>query len=119
MRGVRAAGSLVMAALSWLTLSCDSESACRTNRVLMVVDRQRVPICDATVQRVSPGGVATLETTATCKAVYDVLVERDIVVEVSAPGHLTQRSTLRPAVATDDEPCRSQACALVVLEPES
>lgn len=95
--------------------ACDDEAACHTNRVLMVVGEQDVPICDATVRRVSPAPPAVLETTATCKAVYEIAVDDDVVIEVTAPGRTTQRATLSPAVATDDRPCRSQACAVVRL----
>ena len=96
--------------------SCDNETACRTSRVLMVVGEQDVPVCDATVRRESPGPPVVLDTTATCKAVYEIAVDGDVAIEVSAPGRATQRATLVPAVATDDRPCRSQACAIVILE---
>ncbi len=97
-------------------LACDDEMACRTNRVVVVVGEQNVPICDAVVSRISPGPTQELDTTATCKAVYEIEVSGDVEIEVSAPGRLTSRVRLTPAIATDEEPCRSQACAVVSLE---
>lgn len=97
--------------------ACDGTERCRGTRVVMIVDRDGTPLCDASLQRVAASGNTPLDTTATCRAVYEVNVDGNVELQAAAPGFAPKQLKLSPVRVNDNEPCRARACALLVLEP--
>lgn len=107
------AGSVAVALLC--LAACNAEGASQT-KTLIVLARDRAPICNATLSSISGDAKLPVPAVASCRAVYLVVVPPDgLKVEVQADGFVTQRVALAAPKQEDANP-NVESCALIWLD---
>jgi hypothetical protein len=98
-------------------LSCSSSDRCTGPVIVVVTDKQSIPLCGALVSVVSGGERIPLDTPATCRWAYSLeIAESSVMVEVSAEGFETRTLTVA-ARGTMGRTCGGSGCEVVALAP--